>query len=79
MIVASGRSQRHIAAMASHLAAKLKAAGAPVVGVEGADQCSWVLIDAGDIVIHVFKPEMRALYNLEKMWAVAAPPAHEMA
>ncbi len=79
MIVASGRSQRHISSIADHLEKKIKAAGLAPVGVEGKEQCNWVLIDAGDIVVHLFKPEMREMYNLEKMWAVAMPQSRELA
>jgi ribosome-associated protein len=69
MVVASGRSQRHVGAVADNLLEKIEAAGVPNVRVEGMRQCDWVLIDAGDVIVHVFKPEVRAFYNLEKMWA----------
>ncbi len=78
MIVASGRSQRHVSSIADHPVEKLKEAGHGHISVEGKEQCDWVLIDAGDIIVHVFRPEVREVYNLEKMWAVALP-AHEMA
>lgn len=68
MIIATGRSQRQIAAMADHLVERLKASGRGSVPVEGQDQGDWVLIDAGDVVVHLFRPEVRAHYNLEKMW-----------
>lgn len=67
MIVASGRSPRQVGAMADHIAEKLKAQGI-MPTVEGKATCDWVLIDAGDIVVHLFRPEVRAFYNLEKMW-----------
>jgi len=70
MVIASGRSQRQVGAMAEHLREKLKAAGSGSVPVEGAQRCDWVLIDAGDIIIHLFRPEVRAFYNLEKMWGL---------
>ncbi len=73
MIIASGRAQRHVGAMADHLRDKLKAAGLGKVPVEGAERCDWVLIDAGDVVIHLFRPEVRTFYNLEKMWGVDLP------
>ena len=73
MVVASGTSQRQVGAMADHLRSKLKDAGAGSVSVEGAQQCDWVLIDAGDILVHLFRPEVRGFYNLEKMWGVPAP------
>ena len=70
MVVASGRSSRHVSAICDHLISDLKdegyGAGARVEGQEAGD---WVLIDTGDIIIHVFRPEIRAFYNLEKMWA----------
>ncbi len=78
MIVASGRSQRHISSIADHLEKKIKAAGLATVSIEGKEQCNWVLIDAGDIVVHLFKSEMREIYNLEKMWAVAMPRPSEV-
>ena len=68
MVIATGMADRQIAAMATHLQEKLKAVGIPRVQVEGATGSDWVLIDAGDIVIHLFKPEARALYALERMW-----------
>lgn len=73
MVVATGRSQRHVAGMADHIAEKLRAVGHEFISIEGKDTCNWVLIDAGDVVVHLFRPEVRELYNLEKMWAVAAP------
>jgi ribosome-associated protein len=73
MIVASGRSDRHVGAVADQLQTKLKEAGCPRVRVEGKPQCDWVLIDTGDIIIHVFRPEVREFYNLEKMWSADRP------
>lgn len=73
MIIASGRSSRHVAAIAEHLETKLKKSGVPKVGVEGKSHADWVLLDAGDVIVHVFRPEVRAFYNLEKMWAVPIP------
>lgn len=77
MVIASGRSSRQVGAMADHLAEKLKARGLGVA-VEGKAAGDWVLLDAGDVVVHLFRPEVRAFYNLEKMWGVA-PPARAMA
>ncbi|EKV32413.1 Iojap protein [Caenispirillum salinarum AK4] len=77
MVIASGRSSRQVGAMADHLAEKLKALGLGVT-VEGKAAGDWVLLDAGDVVVHLFRPEVRAFYNLEKMWGVA-PPARAMA
>ncbi len=71
MIVASGTSQRHVAALAEHVQLKLKEAGFPSVS-EGEEKADWVLIDAYDVIVHIFKPEVRQFYNLEKMWAAIA-------
>jgi ribosome-associated protein len=68
MVIASGLADRQISAMAQHLSEKLKEAGLKRVQVEGAGGSDWVLIDAGDIVVHLFKPEARTMYALEKMW-----------
>lgn len=73
MVIASGRSARQLGAMAEHLQVKLKASGITRVGVEGAGHGDWVLIDGGDIVIHLFRPDVRGLYNLEKMWGMELP------
>ena len=69
MVVASGRSARHLGAMTDHLIAAFKKAGLSKIRVEGQSVGDWVLIDAGDIIVHVFRPEVRAFYQLEKMWA----------
>jgi len=79
MIVAAGNSQRQVGAMAEHLVEKLKAAGLSTTHVEGKSQGDWVLIDAGDVVVHLFRPEIRALYNLEKMWGRALPASEHAA
>lgn len=71
MIIASGRSTRQVAAMAEHAVEKLKTVGV-FAAVEGKATGDWVLIDAGDVVVHVFRPEVREFYNLEKMWNAAA-------
>jgi ribosome silencing factor RsfS/YbeB/iojap len=68
MVIATGLADRQITAMAHHLEEKLHAAGLRRIQVEGAPGADWVLIDAGDIIIHLFKPEARAMYALEKMW-----------
>jgi ribosome silencing factor RsfS/YbeB/iojap len=68
MIIATGLADRQITAMAQHLREKLHEAGLPRVQIEGAGGSDWVLIDAGDIIVHLFKPEARAMYALEKMW-----------
>ncbi len=72
MIVASGRSQRHVGAMADKVMRRLKEAGFGRAKVEGATACDWVLIDAGDVIVHLFRPEVRAFYNLERAWSEAA-------
>jgi len=68
MVIATGLVDRQIAAMATHLEEKLREAGLKRVQIEGASGSDWVLIDAGDIVVHLFKPEARAMYGLERMW-----------
>jgi ribosome-associated protein len=73
MVLASGRSQRHVGAVADHLIKKLKDEGYGRARVEGLPQCDWVLIDAGDVIVHVFRPEVREFYNLEKMWSADRP------
>ena len=62
--------------MAEHLVEKLKASGMSSVPVEGRTQCDWVLVDAGDVIVHLFRPEIRAFYKLEKMWAIEMPDAN---
>ncbi|WP_269584052.1 ribosome silencing factor [Roseibium sp. Sym1] len=69
MVIVSGRSHRHVGAIADHLLKDLKSAGAGKATVEGLATCDWVLIDAGDVIVHIFRPEVRGFYNLEKMWA----------
>lgn len=73
MVIATGRSARQLGAMADHLAEKLKAAGIRRVGIEGERQGDWVLVDGGDVIVHLFRPEIRSAYNLEKMWGVDLP------
>ncbi len=75
MIVASGRSNRHVAAIAERLLDDLKEAGSGDVRVEGLRTGDWVLVDAGDVIVHIFRPEVRAFYNLEKMWLADHPTA----
>ena len=73
MVIASGRANRHVAAIADQLVTKLKAHGQKDVRVEGLDQSDWVLVDAGTVIVHVFRPEVRSFYNLEKLWSEHAP------
>jgi ribosome-associated protein len=69
MVIATGRSDRQVGAMADHLVEKLKAEGCPRVPAEGREHRDWVLLDSGDVVVHLFRPEVRSFYNLEKLWA----------
>ncbi|MEE4153398.1 MAG: ribosome silencing factor [Erythrobacter sp.] len=69
MVIASGRSTRQVAAMAQKLAERVKQAGFGPVHIEGLSQADWVLIDAGDVIVHLFRPEVRSFYNLERMWS----------
>ena len=68
MVIASGRSTRQVAAIATHLAERLKKEGHGNPRIEGLPAADWVLIDAGDVVVHLFRPEVRSFYNLERMW-----------
>lgn len=69
MIVTTGRANRHVGAIAENVVKDLGEAGMKGLHVEGLPNCDWVLIDTGDIIVHVFRPEVRTFYNLEKMWA----------
>lgn len=69
MVIASGRSTRQVAAMAQKLAERIKQAGLGKVRLEGLPAADWVVIDAGDVVVHLFRPEVRSFYNLERMWS----------
>ena len=69
MIIASAESNRQVKALANHVRDRLKEAGATIVGVEGEETGEWVLVDAGDIVVHIMQPAVRAYYNLEELWA----------
>ena len=73
MVVASGTSNRHVGAIADQLVQKLKEKGWRDLRIEGMPQCDWVLVDAGDVVVHIFRPEVRSFYNLEKLWSSHAP------
>jgi ribosome-associated protein len=75
MVVVTGRSNRHVVAICEHLVTDLKDEGLGSPRVEGQDSGDWVLIDTGDVIIHVFRPEIREFYNIEKMWA--APDVDE--
>lgn len=73
MVIASGTSQRHVSSLADRVVATLKGAGFGNVPTEGQESSDWVLVDAGNIVVHIFRPEARRYYNLEKMWSVDVP------
>lgn len=73
MVVTSGRSARQVGAIAQHLVERLHQAGVKSLHCEGMGTADWVLIDAGDVIVHVFRPEVRSFYNLEKMWGSDAP------
>ena len=75
MVVSSGRSQRHVGSVADRVVEDLHKAGV-AAHVEGTPHCDWVLIDAGDVIVHVFRPEVREFYNLEKMWIGGRPAQH---
>jgi ribosome-associated protein len=70
MVVTSGRSHRHVGAVADQVEKALRDAGFGKPRVEGLPHCDWVLVDAGDVIVHIFRPEVREFYNIEKMWAV---------
>jgi ribosome-associated protein len=71
LIIASGRSHRHVGALADHVLRALKDAGYGKAKVEGLPACDWVLIDVGDVVVHLFRPEVRSFYNIEKIWSLS--------
>jgi len=73
MIIASGTSSRHVAAMAEKLKDRLNMRGIKHIKIEGLNQADWVALDAGDIIVHLFRPEVREFYNIEKMWSTYQP------
>jgi len=75
MVIASGRSNRHVGSIAENVAKGLKEAGFKAPHIEGLPNCDWVLIDSGDVIVHVFRPEVREFYNLERMWTQVPKPA----
>ena len=75
MVIASGRSTRQVASMATKLAERIKAETGRIVRIEGLPTADWVLIDATDVIIHLFRPEVRSFYNLEKMWQFGDAPS----
>ena len=68
MVIANGTSRRHVGSMADHIQRKIKSLGLKTIKAEGLDNCDWVLIDAGEIIVHLFRPEVRSFYNLDKIW-----------
>jgi ribosome-associated protein len=79
MVVATGRSQRHVATLAEHLETRLKALGLTRVPIEGLRVGEWVVVDTGDVIVHLFQAEARAHYGIEKMWSVTVPQAKNAA
>jgi len=73
MLIASGRSNRHVAALADYVRKDLKEIGHEPLATEGTEKADWVLIDAGDVILHLFRPEVRVFYNLEKIWSLPLP------
>lgn len=78
MVIATGRNARQLAAMAHHVAEKLAKAGAKPIGIEGMSQGDWVLVDGNDVIIHLFRPDVRKLYGLEKMWGLDQPEPEKL-
>ncbi len=79
MVIASGRSQRQVAAIAEHLRESIGAATGGAPPIEGLPHADWVLIDGGDVIVHLFRPEVRHFYNLEKMWGIDLPEGAQAA
>ncbi len=75
MVIASGRSTRQVASMANKIADKIKQTSGHRVNIEGLPTADWVLIDAGDVIVHLFRPEVRSFYNLERMWGFVDGPS----
>lgn len=73
MLVASGRSNRHVSALADYVIRALKEQGFKSLGIEGRETGDWILVDVGDVILHIFRPEVRLFYNLEKIWSVPLP------
>ncbi len=73
MVVATALSQRHVGSLAEKLIDSLKQEGLSNLHAEGKETCDWVLVDAGDVIVHIFKPGVREIYSLEKLWSVSPP------
>ncbi|WP_374377333.1 ribosome silencing factor [Dongia sp.] len=78
MVIATGRNTRQLAAMAHRVAEKLAKAGAKPINIEGMSQGDWVLVDGNDIIVHLFRPDVRKLYSLEKMWGLELPEPEKL-
>ena len=72
MLICTGRSSRHVKSLASHLVSQAKKASSPPLGVEGEQEAEWILVDLGDVVVHIMLPETRALYDIESLWSAPA-------
>ncbi len=79
MIVASGTSDRHLKAMANEIHVNAKAAGNPPLSTEGEDTRNWILVDLGDVIVHLMRPEVREMYEIEKLWSIGSPSRSEKA
>ncbi len=75
LVIASGRSSRQVSAIAQKLSERIKQSGRPSPVIEGLPAADWVLVDAGDVIVHLFRPEVRTFYNLERMWAFGDEPS----
>ena len=78
MVIASGRSARKVGAIAEYLITRLKTAGVPGIHAEGQTHADWILVDAGDVIVHLFRPDVRAYYDLEKLWEAELAPSERM-
>ncbi len=74
MFIATGTSSRHVSALARKLKDNLQLKNVKGISIEGLSQCDWVVMDAGDVIVHLFRPEVREFYNIEKMWCAEQPP-----
>lgn len=79
MVIATGRSSVHVGAIADRVARACKADGFPAPRIEGLPHCDWVLLDARDVIVHIFKPDVRQFYNLEKLWGADRPDEERQA
>lgn len=77
LVVATGNGRKHVGALADHLQEKLKSQKIPLLSLEGTHDCEWVLVDFGDVVVHLFTEQSRGIYNLEQMWGMTTPDSHK--